>query len=255
MVIESNSGFVGAMAAGFAAGVITNELNQFVRHMPKYIRQAAHLIMFPVFSLLLMKFLSVFVITPVAAAVGGIFRSLLESAAGTGDVWGGTLAAAMMAIDMGGIINKVAYNYGVESIADGGTLIMAAVMAGGMVPPVGIFFSMLFFGDAFTEAEKERSSATLVMGLSFITEGALPYVFTDIFRVIPSCVAGSAVAGMLSALCGCSLPAPHGGVFVFPVTAHPLLYAMSVLAGSVTTAVILGLLKRRNMHDELSDAP
>jgi fructose-specific phosphotransferase system IIC component len=245
MVIGSNSGFVGAMVAGFIAGVITNEMQQFTGIMPGFLRKASPIIIIPVFNLLLMQLLSVLVISPVAAAVGGVFTNLLECVVGESHLAGSALVAMMMSTDMGGIINKVGYNYGVESIASGNTDIMAAVMIGGMVPPIGIFLSTLFFRDKYTEAERDRGPSTLFMGLAFITEGALPYVFTDIFRVIPSCMLGSAVAGFLSALMGCTLPAPHGGVFVFPVMGHPVRYALALAVGSAVTAVILGMSKRK----------
>ena len=245
MTIGSNSGFVGAMIAGFAAGVITNELKQFTGVLPEFVRKAAPIIIYPVFNLLLMQLLSTVLITPAATAIGSVFTGLLRSAVTSSRIAGGTLAATMMAIDMGGIINKVAYNYGVGAIARGDTDIMAAVMIGGMVPPIGIFLSTRLFGDKYTEEEKDRGASTLFMGLAFITEGALPYVFTDIRRVILSCMAGSAVAGLMSTAFGCTLPAPHGGIFVFPVMGHPVLYTISLAAGSLVTAVILGMWKKK----------
>lgn len=151
----------------------------------------------------------------------------------------------MMATDMGGIINKAAYQYGVHGISLGYTDVMASVMAGGMVPPIGIFLSMALFRDKYSEHDWERGPGTLFMGLSFITEGALPYVFTDVFRVLPCCMAGAAVAGGLSMLFGCTLPAPHGGIFVLPVMGHPLLYMVALGIGSLVTAVPLGLWKKR----------
>ena len=245
MTINSNSGFVGGMIAGFIAGVITNEIRQFTIHLPGFIRKAAPIIIFPVFNLLLMQMLSLLLITPVSSAVGRFFTQILETLSTYSQVAQGAFSAMMMATDMGGIINKVAYNYGVNAISSGNTGIMAAVMIGGMVPPVGIFFSMLLFRDKYTEAERDRGLGTLFMGLSFITEGALPFVFTDFLRVIPSCMLGSAVAGMLSELFGCTLPAPHGGMFVFPVMRHPLLYAIALLLGSLVTAVVLGKWKKK----------
>lgn len=244
MTINSNSGFVRAMVAGFAAGVIANEIQQFTGHLPQYIRKAAPIIIYPVFNLLLMQLISLVIITPVSSVVGRLFTSLLEILNGYSHVAGGTLSAMMMATDMGGIVNKVAYNYGVDGSLLGNTDIMASVMIGGMVPPIGIFLSMLLFRDKYTEAERERGLGTLFMGLSFITEGALPYVFTDILRVIPSCMLGSAVAGMLSELFGCTLPAPHGGLFVFPVMQHPVWYIAALAIGSLVTAVVLGVWKK-----------
>jgi fructose-specific phosphotransferase system IIC component len=183
-------------------------------------------------------------IKPVSDAIGRVFKDLLDATMNRNRILGGGLAGMMMATDMGGIINKVAYNYGVEGLAANNTDIMASVMIGGMVPPIGIFLSMLFFRDRFSKYEWDRGPTALFMGLSFITEGALPYVFTDFTRVIPSCMAGSAVAGTLSVLFGCTLPAPHGGIFVFPVMGHRLLYAIALIIGSFVTAFLLGLLKK-----------
>lgn len=246
MTIESNAGFAGAMVAGLAAGILVNEMTLFNNMMPDWMKKAAPIIIYPVFNLIIMKVLTSVIITPIASAVGGVFTTFLEDAVAQSHVAGGALAAMMMATDMGGIINKVGYNFGVGSIAVGNTDLMAAVMIGGMVPPIGLFLSTILFKDKFSEAEKDWGLGTFCMGLSFITEGALPYVFTDVIRVIPSCMAGSAVAGLLSVVFGCKLPAPHGGIFVFPIITNPVLYAIALLAGSLVTAVILGLLKKRN---------
>lgn len=231
------------MAAGFAAGVITNELRQFTGRLPRFFRKIAPIAVYPVFNLLLMQWVSLLIITPISSAIGEFFTILLDAATAESPVAAGALSGGMMAVDMGGIVNKVAYNYGVNGIAQGRADMMASVMAGGMVPPIGIFLSMVLFRRKFSEQEWERGPGALFMGLSFITEGALPYVFTDIIRVIPSCMAGSAVAGGLSALCGCTLPAPHGGIFVLPVMGHAALYPLPLAAGALVTAVILGLWK------------
>ncbi len=249
MTIDSHSGFIGAMAAGFAAGVLTNELEQFTGWLPKFIRKTAPIVIYPVFNLLLMQLVSGLVITPISAALGGVFTELLSGAAEKSAALAGALTGMMMAVDMGGILNKVAYQYGVNGLALGHTDIMASVMIGGMVPPIGIFLSMWLFRKKYSEYEWERGPGTLFMGLSFITEGALPYVFTDVFRVIGSCMAGSAVAGGLSMLFGCTLPAPHGGIFVLPLIGHPLLYAVALCAGSLAAAVILGLWKKERTPD------
>lgn len=244
MTINSNAGFIGAMLAGFAAGVITNEVGQFTGRLPGFIRKAAPIIIYPVFNLLLMQVLSLLVITPISSAIGKLFTGILTFFESRSAVSTGTLSAMMMAVDMGGIVNKVAYNYGVASIAAGHTDIMASVMIGGMVPPIGIALSILLFRNKYTELEQERGLSAMFMGLSFITEGALPFVFTDIGRVIPACMLGSAVAGMLSSLFGCTLPAPHGGMFVLPVMGHPLLYLIALAAGSLVTALTLGVWKK-----------
>jgi fructose-specific phosphotransferase system IIC component len=194
--------------------------------------------------LLLMQAVSWVIISPLSRALGALFTALLDTALDGTPVSAGALGALMMATDMGGIINKVAYNYAVAGLSDGKTVFMASVMVGGMVPPTGIFLSMLLFRRKFTRDQRDRGSLTLFMGLSFITEGALPYVFTDVTRVIPSCMVGSAVAGALSSLFGCALPAPHGGIFVLPVMTHPLPFLLSLAAGSAVTAVMLGLTKK-----------
>lgn len=254
MTIDCNAGFVGAMVAGFAAGVIAGEMQQFMRHLPGVIRNAAPVIIYPVFSVLLMKVIVQLVIDPLAHLMERLVGGILESVVTVSHLTGGSLAAMMMATDMGGIINKVGYNYGLAAIDSGNTDIMAAVMVGGMVPPIGIALTVLLFRKSFSEMERRRGPVTFFMGLSFITEGALPYVFTDIFRVIPCCMAGSALAGLLSELFGCTLPAPHGGIFVFPVMGHPLLYAVALTAGSLLTAVLLGLCKRGREVSGQADA-
>ena len=244
MTIETNSGFVGAMVAGLVAGFISDEIQRFTNRLPSFIRKIAPIVIFPVFCLILMQAISSLMIKPISSAVGEVFTNLLDVTVKQNRVLAGGLSGMMMATDMGGIINKVAYNYGVEGLAANNTDIMASVMIGGMVPPIGIFLSMLFFRNRFSEYEWDRGPTALFMGLSFITEGALPYVFTDFIKVIPSCMAGSAVAGALSVLFGCTLPAPHGGIFVFPVMGHRLLYAIALIIGSFVTACLLGLLKK-----------
>ena len=249
MTIDSHSGFIGAMAAGFAAGVLTSELEQFTGWLPKFVRKAAPIVIYPVFNLLLMQLLSWLIITPVSAAAGKLFTGLLTSVIQENTVLAGALSGMMMAADMGGIINKVAYQYGVNGLALGYTDVMASVMAGGMVPPIGIFLSMWLFRGKYSEYEWERGPGTLFMGLSFITEGALPYVFTDVFRVIGSCMAGAGLAGGLSMLFGCTLPAPHGGIFVLPLIGRPLFYLLALGIGSLVTAVLLGLWKKDKTPD------
>lgn len=251
MTINSQSGFIGAMIAGFAAGVITNEIRQFTRRLPKFFQKISPIVVYPVLNLLFMQTVSWLLVTPVSAALGRLFTALLNTAAAENHVAAGAMSAMMMAVDMGGIVNKVAYNYGVAGIEAGNMDIMASVMIGGMVPPIGIALSVFLFRGKFSEYEWERSPGTLFMGLSFITEGALPYVFTDILRVIPSCMAGAALAGALSALFGCALPAPHGGIFVLPVMEHPLRYLFALAAGSLATAAILGLWKKGCKTDNI----
>ena len=248
MTIDSHSGFIGAMVAGFAAGILTSEMRQFTGWLPKFVRKAAPIVIYPVFNLLFMQLVSWLIITPVSKAVGELLTALLTFVIRKNTVLAGTLSGMMMASDMGGILNKVAYQYGIRGLDMGYTDVMAAVMAGGMVPPIGIFLSMALFRGKYSEYEWERGPGTLFMGLSFITEGALPYVFTDVFRVIPCCMAGAGVAGGLSMLFGCTLPAPHGGIFVLPVMGRPLLYIVALGVGSLVTAVLLGLWKKERKN-------
>lgn len=246
MVINTNSGFIGAAIAGLAAGIISREINLFTDRLPKFIRGAAPIIIYPIFSLTIVQAISFFMIQPATVAMGSVFNTILDNAKIFSKPLACTIAAGMMSVDMGGIINKIAYNYGLASITAKDTMIMAAVMAGGMVPPIGIAFSTLLFKDKFCRDERNGGILALFMGLSFITEGALPYVITDFARVIPSCIAGSAVSGLMSSLFGCRLPAPHGGIVVLPVVEHPILYLLSILTGSLVTALILGFLKKKN---------
>ena len=249
MTIDSHSGFIGAMVAGFAAGMIATQMQRFMEHMPALIRKAAPIIIYPVFNLVLMQVISWTIISPISQALGNVFTMLLDSAVTGDSIWAGALAGGMMAIDMGGIINKVAYNYGVAGLARGQTGIMASVMAGGMIPPLGIVLSMVLFRQKYSQEERDRSVGTLFMGLSFITEGALPFVFSDALRVVPACMAGSAFAGMISSAFGCALPAPHGGVFVIPVMEHPFYYLIALLGGSLLTALLLSLTKKNVKRD------
>lgn len=245
LVIDCNAGFIGAMIAGFAAGVITNEVGLFTGRLPKFIRKAAPIIIYPVFNLLLMQVITLMIISPISSTIGSWFSQILNYASQRSSVATSALSAMMMAADMGGIINKVAYNFGVNGIMAGSTDVMASVMIGGMVPPIGIALSIFLFKKRgkYSALEQDNALSALFMGLSFITEGALPYVFTDFVRVIPTCMLGSGVAGLLSALFGCRLPAPHGGLFVLPVMSRPILYLLALAIGSLLTAVTLGLWK------------
>ena len=245
MVINTNSGFIGATLAGLAAGVISREINLFMNRLPKFFRGAAPIIIYPVFSLTIVQAISFFIISPITNAFGSVFNIFLNFAKSRGIHVVCTVAAGMMSVDMGGIINKIAYNYGLSSIDSKESIIMAAIMAGGMVPPIGIAISAFIFKNMFSKEERQGGLVSLFMGLAFITEGAIPYVIIDVFRVIPSCIAGSALAGFLSSIFGCTLPAPHGGIFVLPVVGHPLLYCVAIGGGSMFTALILGILKKR----------
>ena len=244
MVINTDSGFIGATLAGLAAGVVSREINLFMNRLPKFLKGVAPIIIYPVFSLTIVQAISLFMIMPLTNLLGSVFDTILSFAKSQGINVVCTVAAGMMSVDMGGIINKIAYNYGIMSLETKENIIMAAVMAGGMVPPIGIAISVFIFKKRYSKEDRHGGLAALFMGLSFITEGAIPYVITDFLRVIPSCIAGSALAGFLTAVFGCTLPAPHGGIFVLPVVGHPFRYMAAVAAGSLLTALLLGILKR-----------
>ena len=244
MVINTNSGFIGATLAGLAAGVVSREINLFINRLPGIFRGVAPVIIYPVFSLTIVQAISLFMIMPLTNLLGSVFDTILSFAKSQGINVVCTVAAGMMSVDMGGIINKIAYNYGIMSLETKENIIMAAVMAGGMVPPIGIAISAFIFRNRFSKEDRHGGLVALFMGLSFITEGAIPYVITDFVRIIPSCIAGSALAGFLTAVFGCTLPAPHGGIFVLPVVGHPFRYMAAVAAGSLLTALLLGILKR-----------
>ncbi|SDB11938.1 fructose-specific PTS transporter subunit EIIC [Eubacterium oxidoreducens] len=245
MAIDTNSGFIGAMCAALVACYITHHLKQFTGHLPNYMRSAAMIIIYPIMTLLLMFLFSRFLLTPATSAIHSYLTSLLDYLASYNEVISGTFASTLMAIDMGGLLNKAAYNYATASLSSGTSGIMAAVMLGGMVPPIGISISMLLFKNKYTNDQKGQLSGVFFMGLSFITESVLPFVLTDIRKVILSCMAGAATAGFCSSLFGCTIPAPHGGIFVFILSNHPLLYILALTIGSFVTALILGRWKKQ----------
>ena len=186
-----------------------------------------------------------FIVEPPIGALNSACNAALASMTGVGSVILGALLGGMMAVDMGGPINKAAYVFGSASIAAGNYNIMAAVMIGGMVPPLAIAISTLLFKSKYTQAERKAAPANIVMGLSFITEGAIPFAASDPFHVLPCCIAGSALAGGISMAANCTLMAPHGGIFVFPVVGNPFFYFVALLAGSLTAALLLGLTKKK----------
>ena len=186
-----------------------------------------------------------FVIEPVMGAINTGLNSFLVSMGSSSRVILGFILAAMMAIDMGGPFNKAAYVFGTAAIAAGNYDIMAAVMIGGMTPPCAIALATLLFKNKFTKSEREAGPTNFVMGLAFITEGAIPYAAADPLHVLPSCIVGSAVAGALSMAFGCTLMAPHGGIFVFPVVGNAVMYLVALVVGTVISAVLLGLLKKK----------
>ena len=244
MAANGNSGFLGALVAGFAAGYIIKGLICICEKLPEALEKIAPVLLYPLFGILIIGLLMNFVIEPVMGAINGAMNSGLMSMSGSSKIILGMILGGMMAIDMGGPFNKAAYVFGIASLESGNEAVMAAVMAGGMVPPLAIALATTFFGNRFTKQERDSGKVNYIMGLSFITEGAIPFAAADPLKVIPSCVIGSAVAGALAMIFNCTLPAPHGGIFVFPVVGNWLMYLVAILVGSIVGAVILGFLKR-----------
>jgi PTS system fructose-specific IIC component len=238
-----SAGFLGAMAAGFIAGYLVLGLKKLCSHMPESLEGIKPMLIYPFVGVLLIGLIMVLINWPLSA-LNQVLYSALESMGNGSKVVLGLIVGGMMAIDMGGPFNKAAYLFGTGMLASGNYDIMAAVMIGGMVPPLGIALATTIFKNRFTKRERQSGISCYVMGLSFITEGAIPFAASDPGHVIPSCVAGSAVAGALSMLFNCTLRAPHGGIFVFPVVGHWPMYLLALLIGSVITMALLGILKK-----------
>ncbi|MGN0451322.1 MAG: fructose-specific PTS transporter subunit EIIC [Acutalibacteraceae bacterium] len=238
------SGFLGALLAGFVAGILVNLLKKAFGWMPKSMDGIKPVFIYPLFGTLLIG-LFMLVINPVMGVINTAVSNGLSSLGDTSKLLLSIVLAGMMAIDMGGPFNKAAYVFGTAAIADGNTWIMAAVMIGGMVPPIAIALATTFFKNRWTKSELESGPVNYLMGLCFITEGAIPYAASDPLRVIPSCIVGSAVAGAVTALFGCTCPAPHGGIFTFAVVGNPLGYIAALVIGSVAGALMLALLKKK----------
>ena len=241
---QGNSGFLGALVAGFAAGYLMKGLRKLFDYLPDAFEGLKPVLLYPFFGLLLMALLMTFIINPPVAAINTALTNALNSMGGSSKVILGMLLGGMMAIDMGGPINKAAYVFGTASIASGNYDIMAAVMIGGMVPPLAIALATFFFKNRFTKKEQQTTLTNVIMGLSFITEGAIPFAASDPLHILPACVAGSAVAGALSMFFNCTLMAPHGGIFVIGVISNPLGYLFALAVGSVVGMFGLALLKK-----------
>lgn len=245
MAANGRSGFLGAIAAGFAAGYLIIGLRRLCDRLPQAVEKLAPVLIFPLFGILAIGLMMSYLVEPV---MGGINTALNAALAGMGQsskVLLGLVLGGMMAIDMGGPFNKAAYVFGTASIAAGNYDIMAAVMIGGMTPPCAIALATMLFPAKFTAQEREAGPTNIVMGLAFITEGAIPYAASDPLRVLPACIIGSATAGALSMLFNCTLMAPHGGIFVFPVVGNALMYLAALVAGTAVSAVLLGILKKK----------
>lgn len=238
------AGFLGALLAGFIAGYVVKGLSKVFNYLPQSLEGIKPTLLYPLCGTLLIGAIMIFVVNPPVAAANMGMTNILNSMGTTSQVLLGIVVASMMAIDMGGPINKAAYVFGVASLESGNYAIMAAVMAGGMVPPLAIAISTTLFKNRFSKKDKDAGLTNYIMGLSFITEGAIPFAAADPLRVIPAAVVGSGVAGALTMIFNCSLRAPHGGIFVLPVIENPMGYVASVVIGAVVGAVILGMLKK-----------
>ena len=242
---QGKSGFLGALLAGFIAGYLILLLRKIFEKLPQAIEKIAPVLLYPLFGILLMGLIMNFIVEPPIGALNTGLNTALTNMSGSSKILLGLIVAGMMSIDMGGPFNKAAYVFGTASIAAGNYDIMAAVMIGGMVPPCAIALATLLFKNKFTKEERESGPVNFIMGLAFITEGAIPFAASDPLHVLPSCVTGAAVSGALSMAFGCTLMAPHGGIFVFPVVGNALMYLISLVIGTIVGAVLLGILKKR----------
>ena len=246
-VIAANgkSGFLGALVAGFVSGYLILLLRKLCDKLPDALEKIAPVLIYPVAGILGIGLLMNFAIEPVMGAINTALNNGLTGMGGSSKLVLGLILGGMMAIDMGGPFNKAAYVFGTAAIAAGNYDIMAAVMIGGMTPPCAIALATLLFNDKFTKSEREAGPTNFIMGLAFITEGAIPYAAADPLHVLPACIVGSAAAGALSMAFGCTLMAPHGGIFVFPVVGNAIMYLVALVAGTVISAVLLGVLKKK----------
>ena len=245
MAANGKSGFLGALVAGFVSGYLILLLRKLCDKLPEALEKIAPVLIYPVFGILGIGLLMNFAVEPIMGAINTALNNGLTGMGGSSKIVLGLILGGMMAIDMGGPFNKAAYVFGTAAIAAGNYDIMAAVMIGGMTPPCAIALATLLFKNKFTKSEREAGPTNFVMGLAFITEGAIPYAAADPLHVLPSCIAGSAVAGALSMAFGCTLMAPHGGIFVFPVVGNAIMYLVALVAGTVISAVLLGVLKKK----------
>lgn len=245
MAANGKSGFLGALVAGFLAGYLILGLRKICDKLPDAIEKLAPVLIYPVVGILIMGLAMSFVVEPI---MGGINTGLNNFLSGMGDssrIVLGLILGGMMAIDMGGPFNKAAYVFGTAAITAGNYDIMAAVMIGGMTPPCAIALATLLFKNKFTKEERDAGPTNFIMGLAFITEGAIPFAASDPLHVLPSCIIGSALAGALSMAFHCTLMAPHGGIFVFPVVGNAVMYLVALVAGTVVSALLLGVLKKK----------
>lgn len=242
---NGTSGFLGALVAGFVAGYIVLLLKKVFSKLPERLDGMKPVLLYPLLGIFLVGVIMQFVVEPPIGALNTAINNGLNGLNGASAVVLGVLLGGMMSVDMGGPVNKAAYVFGTASIAAGNYNIMAAVMIGGMVPPIAIALATIFFKNKFTADERKAGPTNFIMGLSFITEGAIPFAASDPLHVLPACVVGSAVAGGLSMAFGCTLMAPHGGIFVVPTIGNPLMYLVALVIGSFIACGLLGLLKKK----------
>lgn len=242
---NGTSGFLGALVAGFVAGYIVLLLKKVFSKLPESLDGMKPVLLYPLLGIFLVGVIMQFVVEPPIGALNTAINNGLNGLNGASAVVLGVLLGGMMSVDMGGPVNKAAYVFGTASIAAGNYNIMAAVMIGGMVPPIAIALATIFFKNKFTAEERKAGPTNFIMGLSFITEGAIPFAASDPLHVLPACVVGSAVAGGLSMVFGCTLMAPHGGIFVVPTIGNPLMYLVALVIGSFIACGLLGLLKKK----------
>lgn len=242
---QGKSGFLGALVAGFAAGYIIKMLRKMCDKLPEALEKIAPVLIYPVAGILVIGLLMTFIVEPIMGGINTALNNGLTSMNGSSKIILGLVLGAMMAIDMGGPFNKAAYVFGTASIAAGNYDIMAAVMIGGMTPPCAIALATMLFKNKFTKEQRDAGPTNFIMGLAFITEGAIPFAASDPLHVIPACMIGSGVAGALSMLFHCTLMAPHGGIFVFPVVGNALMYLVALVAGTIISAALLGVFKKK----------
>ena len=242
---NGKSGFLGALVAGFLAGYLILALKKIFSKLPESIEKITPVLLYPLFGILLIGLIMTYIVEPPIGALNTGLNTALTNMSGSSKILLGIIVAGMMSIDMGGPFNKAAYVFGTASIAAGNYDIMAAVMIGGMVPPCAIALASILFKNKFTKDERKSAPVNFIMGLAFITEGAIPYAAADPLHVLPSCIIGAAAAGALSMAFGCTLMAPHGGIFVFPVVGNAVMYLAALVVGTVVGAVLLGLLKKK----------
>ncbi|MGG0299561.1 fructose-specific PTS transporter subunit EIIC [Bacillus albus] len=245
LAAQANAGFLGGLIAGFLAGYVVVGLKKLFSSLPAQLEGIKPVLIYPVLGLLITGVIMLKVVNPPVVALNEMLTSWLNSLGGTNAILLGLILGGMMAIDMGGPINKAAFTFGIAAISAGNFGVHSAVMAGGMVPPLAIAFATTLFKSKFTEAERKSGLTNYIMGASFITEGAIPFAAADPIRVIVSCVVGSSIAGALSMLFQITLPAPHGGLFVIALVNKPVLYIFSILIGTVVSALMMGIWKKK----------